>query len=82
MRMFRTAIFVIVIFLLREYDPFIGELALIAYNLTYLLVVIINYKKYMAKLYWAFCTVKNLLFIAFQLGFLFLPTDFKIDEYK
>lgn len=66
--------------MLRNYDEFIAELIMIGYNLTYLLVIVINYKKYMTKLYWALCMVKNFLFVGFQIGFLFLATDYKPEN--
>jgi len=52
----------------------LGQLVLIGYNLTYLLVIVINYKKYISKLYWIIALLKSFILLAFQIAYLFLPT--------
>lgn len=55
----------------------IAELVLIGYNVGYLMVVGANYKKYLSKLYWMLCIIKNVVFVGLQVGFLFLPIDYE-----
>jgi hypothetical protein len=52
----------------------LGQLMLIGYNLTYLLVMVINYRKYISKLYWFIGLLKSVILLGFQMGYLFLPT--------
>ncbi len=66
--------FVGVIVCCREYDGALGELILIGFSLSYLLVTVINFRKYVSKLYWALGLVKSLGLLTFQLGYMFLPT--------
>jgi hypothetical protein len=47
---------------------------LIGFSLSYLLVSVINFRKYVSKLYWAMGLVKSLGLLGFQLGYMFLPS--------
>lgn len=74
MRTFRSLVFVVVIVCCREYSETVGELVLIGYSLTYLLIQVINFRKYVNKLYWALGILKSFGLIGFQLGYLFIGT--------
>lgn len=72
--------FILMIFLLRDNFVLIAEAVLIAYTVGYLLVVAMNLRKYISKLYWVFYVGKNVVFVGFQVGFLFLPRDYSASS--
>ena len=79
LRVFRSIIFVTIVFLSRSSHILMAQLTLIGFSLSFLLITAINFRKYVSKLYWAVNAVKILLLAAFQVCFLLLYKEGSAD---